>query len=153
MPTTRCKRKQRTAEADSESPIGNGDTPQFLPPLCHKVLSDTIGIRHITSIHRARPHPPGSFASNPKPQNTNIPMNHPYLPALQHARRSSRSYKPLLLIPAAGLALACSSCAESKSDATPPIITDTAPVGDGLKVIGYAVVAFGVLGVLGRMLK
>jgi hypothetical protein len=52
----------------------------------------------------------------------------------------------LLLIPAAGLALACSSCAESKSDATPPIITDTAPVGDGLKVIGYAVVAFGVLG-------
>jgi hypothetical protein len=81
-------------------------------------------------------------------------MNHPYLPALQKARRRpSRYYKPLLLILAAGLIFACSSCAESTPDPTVPAITDTTPVGDGLKVIGYAVVAFGVLGVLGRMLK
>lgn len=80
-------------------------------------------------------------------------MNHPHLPALQQSRRPSRSFKPLLLIPAAGLFLACSSCNEGKPDPGLTVLADTTPVGDGLKVIGYAVVAFGVLGVLGRMLK
>jgi hypothetical protein len=32
-------------------------------------------------------------------------------------------------------------------------VTDTAPVGDGLKVIGYALLGAAVVGVLGRILK
>jgi len=53
----------------------------------------------------------------------------------------------------AGLLLTCVSCSESKP--TPPrvTVTDTAPVGEGLKVIGFAVLGAAVVGVLGRMLK
>jgi hypothetical protein len=80
-------------------------------------------------------------------------MNHPQFPALRPSRRKpSHAFLPLL-IPAAGLALACSSCSGPEPQPDLPILADTTPVGEGLKVIGYAVVAFGVLGVLGRMLK
>jgi hypothetical protein len=84
-----------------------------------------------------------------------IIMNHPYLPALrrQPRRRETRSFKPLLLLPAAGLVFACASCAQSSPKPPPPPVTDTAPVGDGLKVIGFAVLGAAVVGVLGRMLK
>jgi hypothetical protein len=88
-------------------------------------------------------------------------MNHPHLPALQqHHRRESRSLKPLmplkplLLLPVAGILLACASCSESPSPKPPPPpVTDTRPVGEGLKVIGFALLGAAVVGVLGRMLS
>jgi hypothetical protein len=84
-------------------------------------------------------------------------MNHPRLPELpRHLRlRETRSLKPLLLLPAAGLFLACASCGESppKPPPPPPPVTDTRPVGEGLKVIGFAMLGAAVVVVLGRMLK
>jgi hypothetical protein len=84
-------------------------------------------------------------------------MNHPYLPALQqHCRRESRSLKPLkplLLVPVAGIFLACASCSDSTPKPPPPPVTDTQPVGEGLKVIGFAMLGAAVVGVLGRMLS
>jgi hypothetical protein len=81
-------------------------------------------------------------------------MNHPYLPALQHCRRGTRSLKPLLLLPAAGLALACASCGESPSPKPPPVpVTDTRPVGEGIKLLGFAVLGAAVVTVLGRLIR
>jgi hypothetical protein len=87
-------------------------------------------------------------------------MNHPYLTALQqHCRRESRSLrplkslKPLLLLPVAGIFLACASCSDSTPKPPPPPVTDTQPVGEGLKVIGFAMLGAAVVGVLGRMLS
>lgn len=61
------------------------------------------------------------------------------------ARRVAKS---LLLLPIIGCVLACVSCNEQG----PPVI-DTTPLGDGLKVIGYAVVGAAVLMVLGKLVK
>lgn len=60
----------------------------------------------------------------------------------QHAGRS------LLLLPVIGCALACVSC----QDQGPPIV-DVSPLGDGLKVIGYAIIGAAVLAVLGKLVK
>jgi hypothetical protein len=60
------------------------------------------------------------------------------------------------LIPLAGLALvlAFSSCESTAPPKPPPVpVTDTRPVGEGLKVIGFALLGAAVVGVLGRMLK
>ena len=46
-------------------------------------------------------------------------------------------------------ALTCVSCTE---DAASPLV-DVTPLGDGLRVLAYAVVALGVLGVLGKLVK
>ena len=59
-----------------------------------------------------------------------------------------RVAKSLLLLPLIVCALACASCNEHG----PPIV-DTTPLGDGLKVIAYAVLGVGVLGVLGKLIK
>jgi hypothetical protein len=69
-------------------------------------------------------------------------------------RRSKKHpMRRLLLLPAAGLVMACASCAESDAPCIPTVpVTDTAPVGDGLKVIGYALLGAAVVAVLGRML-
>ena len=82
-------------------------------------------------------------------------MNHPHIPALlQHCRRETRSLKPLLLLPIAGLFLACASCGESPALEPPPIpVTDTKPVGEGLKVIGFAMLGAAVVVVLGKMIR
>ena len=48
--------------------------------------------------------------------------------------------------PIIGCALACISC----QDPSQPIV-DVSPLGDGLKVIGYALVGAAVLGVLGKV--
>ena len=61
---------------------------------------------------------------------------------------SNRAGRGLLLVPVIGCALACISC----TDQGPPMI-DTTPLGEGLKVIGYAVVGAAVLGVLGKLVK
>jgi hypothetical protein len=60
-----------------------------------------------------------------------------------------RVTKPLMiLLPVIGCLLACVSC----QDQGAPIV-DVSPLGDGLKVIGYAVVGAAVLGVLGKLVK
>ncbi len=68
-------------------------------------------------------------------------------------RLKKHPMKKLLLLPAAGIVMACASCEET---APPPPaavpVTDTAPVGDGLKVIGFALLGAVVVAVLGRML-
>lgn len=58
-------------------------------------------------------------------------------------RRVSKSLMTLSVI---GCVLACASCQEQG----PPLV-DTTPLGDGLKVIAYAVLGVGVLGVLGKI--
>lgn len=67
---------------------------------------------------------------------------------------NKHSLKKLLLLPAAGAFMACASCSGSTSSAPPPPpVTDTKPVGEGLKVIGFAMLGAAVVVVLGRMLK
>ena len=69
-------------------------------------------------------------------------------------RSQKHSMKKLLLLPVAGVFMACASCGESPSSAPPPPpVTDTKPVGDGLKVIGFAMLGAAVVVVLGRMLS
>jgi hypothetical protein len=67
-----------------------------------------------------------------------------------------RPMKSLLLLSAAGCSLALGSCSETPPEAPPSppsiVVTDTSPVGDGLKVIGFAMLGAAVVVVLGRML-
>lgn len=60
-----------------------------------------------------------------------------------------RVAKSLLILPIIGCVLACVSCTD---DASSPLV-DVTPLGDGLRVIAYAVLGVGVLGVLGRLVK
>jgi hypothetical protein len=64
-----------------------------------------------------------------------------------------RSVRKLLLLPAVGLVLACASCSEPAPEPPAPSVTDTAPVGAGLKVIGFAILGAAVVLVLGRMIR
>ncbi|MEI7910146.1 MAG: hypothetical protein WCK77_10955 [Verrucomicrobiota bacterium] len=59
----------------------------------------------------------------------------------------------LLLLPVLGCCLAVTSCQDDAPKAAPPPVTDTRPVGDGLKVIGFAMLGAAVVAVLGRLLK
>jgi hypothetical protein len=61
--------------------------------------------------------------------------------------------KMLLLLPVAGLFMACASCSDSPPTTPPPPVTDTSPVGDGLKVIGFAMLGAAVVCVLGRLVR
>ena len=63
--------------------------------------------------------------------------------------------KKLLLLPVAGLCMACASCADSPPKPPPPpvTVTDTTPVGDGLAVIGFAMLGAAVVCVLGRLVR
>jgi hypothetical protein len=76
----------------------------------------------------------------------NQPPHSPRRSATHHLRK-------LLLLPVAGAAMGLSSCKEDVP--APPVsyVTDTAPVGAGLSVIGFALLGAAVVGVLGRMLK
>lgn len=76
-------------------------------------------------------------------------MIHPPIP------KSYRRLRPLTIsaVPAVVLALACSSCDTAPPKPAPPPVTDTRPVGEGLKVIGFAMLGAAVVAVLGRMLK
>jgi hypothetical protein len=56
--------------------------------------------------------------------------------------------RSMLLLPLVGCVLACVSCTEQG----PPMV-DTTPLGDGLKVIGYAIIGAAVLAVLGKLVK
>jgi hypothetical protein len=63
------------------------------------------------------------------------------------------SLKMLLLLPVAGLFMTCASCSDSPSTPPPPPVTDTTPVGEGLKVIGFAMLGAAVVCVLGRLVR
>ena len=78
---------------------------------------------------------------------------HPCQPALHEARRPR--YRLLLLLPLVGLILAFTSCSGGGSSPAPPSVpvTDTQPVGEGLKVIGYAVLGAAVVIVAGRLIR
>ena len=69
-----------------------------------------------------------------------------------HTARGDRSLRritrALLALPLVACVLACASCTEQG----PPVV-DTSPLGEGLKVIGYAIVGAAVLGVLGKLVK
>jgi len=88
------------------------------------------------------------FQSNPFPCQ-------PFRRPTARANRLSRaSFRRFLLLPAAGVALACASCSEGSTPAPPPVpVTDTKPVGEGLKVIGYALLGAAVVLVLGKLLR
>jgi len=79
---------------------------------------------------------------------------HPCQPMLQPQRRFPM--RKWFLIPLAGivLALACASCSSAPTPKPPPIpVTDTEPVGEGLKVIGFAMLGASVVVVLGKMIR
>jgi len=72
---------------------------------------------------------------------------------LSFNRPDKHVIKKLLLLPVAGIFMACASCSESAPKPPPVPVTDTKPVGEGLKVIGFAMLGAAVVVVLGRMLK
>jgi hypothetical protein len=83
---------------------------------------------------------------------------HPCQPLLDTAKRTpNRPNRKWFLIPLAGLvlALALVSCSGSGSPPEPPPVpvTDTAPVGEGLKVIGFAMLGAACVVVLGRLIR
>lgn len=70
-----------------------------------------------------------------------------------HCRFPNRKW---FLIPLAGLvlALACTSCSESsppKPLAVP--VTDTAPIGRGIQVLGYSVLGAACVMALGKLIR
>lgn len=68
------------------------------------------------------------------------------------AKRCSSQHhvsKSLLILPIIMCALTGVSCSEETSS---PLV-DVTPLGDGLRVLAYAVVGLGVLGVLGKIVK
>jgi hypothetical protein len=74
---------------------------------------------------------------------TMIPTNISKL-SVNRCSTARRVVKSLLIIPVIACVLTCVSC----TDETSSPIVDVTPLGDGLKVIGYAVVGAAVLGVL-----
>ena len=60
----------------------------------------------------------------------------------------------LLLSGSIALLLLASSCSEvPASPGPPPVITDTTPVGEGLKTLAYAFLGASVVLTLGRLLR
>ena len=68
---------------------------------------------------------------------------------------SSPHAKTVLLLPVAAAFMALSSCNDEHvvKPAPPVTVTDTKPVGEGLTVIGFAIVGATVVVVLGRLLR
>lgn len=74
--------------------------------------------------------------------------------SLRWLRRQRTHTGKVVLLPVAAAFMALCSCNEEPVDHAPTVaVTDTQPVGEGLKVIGYALLGAAVVGVLGRMLK
>ena len=75
--------------------------------------------------------------------------------SLTWLRRKRTHTGRVVLLPVAAAVMALSSCNEES--ATKPVpqvtVTDTKPVGEGLTVVGFAIVGAAVVVVLGRMLR
>jgi hypothetical protein len=61
--------------------------------------------------------------------------------------------KMLLLLCPFAACLSLASCNEETPAVRPPPVTDTKPLGDGLKVIGFALIGASVVVTLGRLLR
>lgn len=74
---------------------------------------------------------------------------------LSSRRLARHRLKKLLLLPVAGVLLVLSACNDDETNkhASPVTVTDTKPVGDGLTVLGFAIVGAAVVIVLGRLLR
>ena len=80
--------------------------------------------------------------------------SHPTQPTARCGRRGKRfPARTLLLVPAAAVVLACASCSDSGPPPSHYPVTDTKPVGQGLQVIGYALLGAAVVAVLGRLIS
>lgn len=115
---------------------------------------------HVSHIKQARPGSAGAglFAfikPNPKTKTMNHLLQHNPNPCqpLQSRRRKPEP-RILLMAALAGLITCLSSCSESRKPEEPPAVpvTDTRPVGDGLKIIGYSLLGGCVVIVMGRIL-
>ena len=71
------------------------------------------------------------------------------------SKRSLPRARVLHLVPILGIALALASCSGGGLSSEMPAypVTDTQPVGDGLKVIGYAFLGAAVVAVAGRLIR
>lgn len=63
---------------------------------------------------------------------------------------SRRLAKSLLLLPVIGCVMAVSSCKGDGSLSGVEVTADVTPIGEGLKVIGFAVLGASVVAVIGR---
>ena len=69
-------------------------------------------------------------------------------------RRKHPHSGKILLLPVTAAVMALSSCNEEPAKPAPHVtVTDTKPVGEGLTVIGFAIVGATVVVVLGRLLR
>ena len=69
-------------------------------------------------------------------------------------RRQRTHTGKVVLLPIAAAVMALSSCNEEPAKPAPHVtVTDTKPVGEGLTVIGFAIVGATVVVVLGRLLR
>lgn len=129
---------------------------QFQPAECHKNMTNAL---RPLSLHSIQPGTSPGFSISMNSNPTTRTMTHSfksnsYPCPLLRRRGKRRSIRALLLLPLSGLVLACASCADSDPPPPPTIpVTDTAPVGDGLKVIGFAMLGAAVVLVLGRMVR
>lgn len=69
------------------------------------------------------------------------------------ADAARRLTKSLLLLPTIGCVMAFSSCEGDSSLPGIEITADTQPIGEGLKVVGFAVLGASVVVVLGKILR
>jgi hypothetical protein len=73
---------------------------------------------------------------------------------LSSRRPATHRLKKLLLLPVAGVILALSSCNDDEAKQPQQIIvTENEKTGEGLAVIGFAIVGAAVVVVLGRLLR
>ncbi len=86
-----------------------------------------------------------------------LPRHIPYpgQSALEPRRRSPHQKSFLIALAGLVAVFACASCSVAPSPAPPPQVpvTDTQPVGDGLKVIGFAMLGAACVVVLGRLIR
>ena len=104
---------------------------------------------------RTKPGIPPGFCFSHQPQTP----SHLIIPIIQSHSTCSRSLvsrrttRSLLLLPVIASVMAVSSCEGDSSLPGLEITADTTPIGEGLKVIGFAVLGASVVVVIGKMLR
>ena len=133
---------------------------------CHKYLDEGTSPNVTKSKQPARFIPRGlSHFQPPIPHQPDMIPHlqkynpHPCQPTLTASRLfPGRRNRKWLLLPLAALvaALAFTSCSGGYASSPPPPpvpVTDTRPVGEGLKLVGFAVLGAAVVTVLGRLIR